>query len=140
VPRRRTLQVEFVVVDPEEIMTRSTKAGLIVAGVLAVGDVLTPVLSDGEHPPMSIALIALAIGVVTLVAAVPAWRGSRAAGWVVVASRLLSVLGALPALFVTDVPPPALIAAGAGVALTVLAVGLLVPGLSRRSRLVEGSR
>ena len=121
-------------------MNRSTKAGLIVAGVLAVGDLLTPVLSDGEHPPMSIALIALAIGVVTLVAAVPAWRGSKAAGWVVVVSRLLSMLGAVPAFFVSDVPAPALIAAGAGVALTLLAVGLLVPGLSRRSQLVERSR
>jgi len=121
-------------------MTRSTKAGLIVAGVLAVGDLLTPVLSDGEHPPMSIALISLAIGVVTLIAAVPAWRGNRAAGWVVVASRLLSMLGALPAFFVADVPPPALIAAAAGVVLTLLVVGLLAPGLSRRTRLAEGSR
>jgi hypothetical protein len=121
-------------------MTRSTKAGLIVAGVLAVLDVLLPVLSDGEHPPMSIALIALAIGVVTLIALVPAWRGSRAAGWVVVASRLLSVLGAVPAFFVGEVPPPALIVTGAAVVLTVVAVGLLVPGLTRGSRLVEGTR
>lgn len=106
----------------------------MLAGVLGAADLATPLLTDGEHPPMVIALVAAALGLMTLVALVPAWRGSRTAGWFVVAPRLLSAVAALPAFLVPGVPMPAVLAAAAGVGCTLLAVGLVVPTLvGRRS-------
>jgi hypothetical protein len=109
-----------------------TKTGLVLAAVLSLGDVATPVLSDGEHPPMSIALLAAALGLATLAALVPAWRGSPAARWAVIATRVVSMLGAVPAFFVSDVPAGAVAGAGIGVVLTLLCVALIAPGLRAR--------
>lgn len=103
----------------------------MLAGVLAAADLATPLLTDGEHPPMVIALIGAALGLTTLVAIVPAWRGSRTAGWFVVAPRLLSAVAALPAFLVPGVPMPAVLAAAAGVGCTLLAVGLVGSALVR---------
>jgi hypothetical protein len=105
--------------------------GLVLAGLLAAADLATPLVSDGEHPPMVIAYLGAALGLATLVAAVPAWRGSRGAGWVVIATRLVSALTALPAFVIPDVPAEAVLAAGIGVAATLVAVGLIVPALVR---------
>jgi hypothetical protein len=38
------------------MMSRSYRAGLILLGVLSAADLALPVLTDGEHPPMSVAL------------------------------------------------------------------------------------
>jgi hypothetical protein len=104
-------------------------SGLVLAGVLAAADLATPLVTDGEHPPIVIALLAAALGLATLVALVPAWRGSRGAGWVVVATRLVSAVTALPAFVVPEVPAAAVLAAGAGVAVTLLAAGRIVAAL-----------
>jgi hypothetical protein len=110
-------------------MSTTVKIGLILAGLLGVADLATPFATDGEHPPMVVALIAAALGLATLAALVPAWRGSRAAAGIVAGTRLVSAVGALPAFFVSDAPAAAVAAAGIGVALTLLAVALLVPAL-----------
>jgi len=106
-------------------------AGLVLAGLLGLADLATPLVTDGEHPPVVIALLAAALGLATLVAAVGAWRGSRVAAWVVVATRLVSAVIALPAFVVPDVPAPVVLAAGAGVAATLLAAGLVGTALAR---------
>jgi hypothetical protein len=105
--------------------------GLVIAGLLGLADLATPLVTDGEHPPMVVALLGAALGLATLVALVPAWRGGRFAAWVVVATRLVSAVTALPAFVVPDVPAPAVFAAGVGVAVTVLAAGLIVAALAR---------
>jgi uncharacterized membrane protein len=105
-------------------------AGLVLAGLLGLADLATPLVTDGEQPPVVIALLAAALGLATLVAAVGAWRGSRAA-WVVVATRLVSAVIALPAFVVPDVPAPVVLAAGAGVAATLLTAGLVGTALAR---------
>ena len=38
-------------------MSTTFRAGLVVLGVLSVGDLAAPLLTDGETPPMVIALI-----------------------------------------------------------------------------------
>lgn len=105
--------------------------GLVLAGLLALADLATPFVSDGEHPPMVIAYLGAALGLATLAATVPAWWGSRAGGWVVVATRLVSALTGLPAFVVPDVPLEAMLVVGIGVAATLVAVGLIVPVLVR---------
>jgi hypothetical protein len=98
-------------------MSRTFRAGLIVFGILSVGDLAGPLLTDGEHPPMSIALIGSALGLISLVLVVLAWRGERRAVVPLIVLRVLSGVSALPAFFVSDVPAAALVAAGVTVAL-----------------------
>jgi hypothetical protein len=105
--------------------------GLVLAGLLGLADLATPLVSDGAHPPMVVAFLGAALGLATLVALVPAWRGGRGAAWTVVGTRLVSAVTALPAFVVPDVPAEAVLAAGVGVAVTLLACGLVVASLSR---------
>jgi hypothetical protein len=109
-------------------MSRTFRAGLIVFGLLSVGDLAGPLLTDGEHPPMSIALIGSVLGLISLVLVVLAWRGERRAVVPLIVLRVLSGASALPAFFVSDVPAAALVAAGVMIALTAAGTVLvLVP-------------
>ena len=107
-------------------MSPTFRAGLGVLGLLAVADVALPLLSDGEHPPMAIALVAAAMGVASLVLIAFAARGSRGATIGLIVLRALSAFSAVPAFFEPGVPVAARIAAGAGVALTALGVALVL--------------
>jgi hypothetical protein len=99
-------------------MSRTFRAGLILFGLLSVGDLAGPLLTDGEHPPMSVALIGSALGLVSVVLVVLAWRGTRRAVVPLLVLRILSGLSAVPAFFAGDVPAAAMIAAGLTIALT----------------------
>lgn len=107
-------------------MSRTFRAGLVVLGLLSLADLVGPLLTDGEHPPMSVALIGSALGLVSLVLVVFAWRGARRAVVPLIVLRALLALSAVPAFFVGDVPAAALAAAGLVVALTALGVALLL--------------
>jgi hypothetical protein len=107
-------------------MSRTFRAGLIVFAVLSVGDLAGPLVTDGEHPPMSIALIGSALGLISLVLIALAWRGARRAVVPLIALRLVSGLSAVPAFFVGDVPAGALVAAGVTVVLAVLGTALVL--------------
>lgn len=107
-------------------MSRSTRAGLIVLGVLSALDLLLPLLTDGEHPPMAIALVAAALGLASLVLVVSAWRGARRAVVPLVVLRTLSALAAVPAAIVPGVPQPVVLAAGAGVLVTAVGIVLVL--------------
>jgi hypothetical protein len=98
-------------------MSCTFRGGLIAFALLSVGDLAGPLLTDGEHPPMSIALVGSALGLISLVLVVLAWRGERRAVVPLIVLRVLSAVSALPAFFVSDVPAAALIAAGVTVAL-----------------------
>ena len=121
-------------------MRTTAKVGLVLAGLLGLGDVALPLISDGEFPPLVVALVALAFGVATLAALPSAWRGSRVGGWTVVVTRLISMTGAVPAFFVSDVPAPALALAGTAVVLTLASVVLVVPLLLARRPAVAVAR
>ena len=53
--------------------------GLVALGVLSVGDLAAPLLTDGQTPPMSIALIDAGLGLLSLILIWLAWRGRVAA-------------------------------------------------------------
>ena len=105
--------------------------GLVIAGLLGLGDLVTLLATDGETPPMAVALICAALGLLSVAALVPAWRGSRAAVTTIIVTRLLSAMAALPAFFVDDVPGVAMAAAGTGIVITLAAVALLATRLRR---------
>lgn len=111
-------------------MRTSLRAGLVLAILLGLGDLAMP-LGGGDFPPMPVAIGGATLGLITIVAAILGWRGSRAAVAAVIATRLLSALSALPAFFVAGVPSAGRIAAAAVIALTVVAVGLMLPRMRR---------
>lgn len=117
-------------------MSRTFRAGLIVLGLLSLGDLAGPLLTDGEHPPMSVALIGSALGLVSLVLVVFAWRGARRAVVPLIVLRVLSALSAVPAFFAGDVPAAAVGVAVVLVVLTVLGIALLL----RPARQLAGAR
>jgi hypothetical protein len=109
--------------------TKGFVTGLVIAGLLALGDIATPFTGDGEHPPMVIGILTAVLGVITVAGLVPAWRGSRAGVTAIIVTRLLSAVAALPAFFVDGIPGPVRVLAAVAVAVTVLSVVLIAPRL-----------
>jgi hypothetical protein len=109
-------------------MSGKNKMGLVILGLLSVADLLTPALTDGEHPPMEIAIGAAVVGLVSLVLIGFVWRGKRWALAPLITLRLASALLAVPAFFASGVPAAAVAAAGVGVAATIVGVvAVLLP-------------
>jgi hypothetical protein len=104
------------------------KVGLVLAGLLALSDVLGSLLVPVDRaqvaPPLGVFVLAGILGAVTLVFVVIAWlRRSRGAIRIVAGTRILSAVTALPAFFAGP-PAPFVIWAAAGVTLTVIAVAM----------------
>jgi hypothetical protein len=112
-------------------MTRVSRAGLIVLGLLSLVDLAGPLFTDGQHPPMAIALIGAGLGLISIILVILAWRGRVAAAITLVLVRLLSALTAVPAFLVPGVPTDPMIAAGLGIGLTVVGAALVLAGLRR---------
>ena len=95
--------------------------------LLSVNDIAGLALTDGKHPPRSIAAIGAALGVASLVLIVRAWRGEGGPNGLraLVVLRVVSAVTALPAFFASGVPAAALVDAAGIVVLTALAVVLL---------------
>jgi hypothetical protein len=110
----------------------AVRVGLTLLGLVSLADALGLLLTDGEHPPVEVAAIGTALGVLSLVLVVMAWRRPRP-GFLVglVLLRVASAATAVPAFVVTDVPAVAVGWAGAVVGLTVVGCLLLVPALRR---------
>jgi hypothetical protein len=103
-------------------------AGLIdVIGLAALG--VTP--APGEQgPPDAVLALGAALGTVTIAAATYAWiRRSRAGLRVAAATRLLSMVLALPAFVVDGVPAPVVALTAVSLLVTLATVALL---MSRR--------
>jgi hypothetical protein len=114
-------------------MTRLYRAGLVVLGLLSLVSLASPLITDGQHPPMMIALIDAAVGLIGIILVILAWRGRLAAAIALIVVRLLSALTAVPAFLVPGVPTGPMIAAGFGIGLTVVGAALVFAGLRRPS-------
>jgi hypothetical protein len=112
-------------------MSALYRGGIVLLAVLSVLDLAAPLYTDGRHPPMFIALIGSALGLVSIVLAVLAWRGRTAAAVGLSVVRVLSALTAVPAFWETGVPGPIMALAGTFIALTVVGVILTLAGLRR---------
>jgi hypothetical protein len=104
----------------------SRRTGLVLLGLLSLGDVATLPLTDGEHPPYAVAALATLLGLVSLVLVVRALGDPDRPIRLLVGLRVLSAVTALPAFFVSDVPVAAQTLAAAVVLLT--GVGVLLTG------------
>jgi hypothetical protein len=112
-------------------MTRVSRVGLIVLGLLSLVSLAGPLITDGQHPPMVIALIDACVGLIGIILVILAWPGRLAAAIALVVLRLLSALTAVPAFLVPGVPTGPMIAAGFGIGLTVVGAALVLAGLRR---------
>jgi hypothetical protein len=112
-------------------MSALYRSGVVLLGILSVIDVAGPLTTDGQHPPMIIAIIGSVLGLVSIVLAVLAWRGRTAAAVGLCVLRVLSALTALPAFWVTGVPGPVMAVAGTFIMLTIVGVVLTLAGLRR---------
>jgi hypothetical protein len=121
---------------PAPARPRSTpplvRVGLVLGGILSALQISTGVgLWQAEGFSIDVAILVL-VAVVALVSIVFAWRGSFPARVVTVVACLVPALMGLPAYFVDDIPPGAVLAVSVGILLAlVVAVLLLLPG--RRS-------
>lgn len=115
-------------------MSRMLRAGLITLGVLSFLDLLTPLLTDGEFPPIEVAWAAAAIGAASLAMVAVAWRRHTWGLVTLIALRMLSGLAAVPAFFAAGVPAGVAALAAGLVAATVVGIALCLAG-SRPSRL-----
>jgi hypothetical protein len=107
-------------------MSRSFRTGLLLLGVFSLVDVAGPLMTDGDDPPMSIALAGSVLGLASLGCLYLAWHGSSSAVLPLAALRLLSALTAVPAFFVADVPAAVRALAGVIVLLNLAGIALVV--------------
>ncbi len=113
-------------------MSRSSRAGVVILGILSLADIAAPLLTDGDHPPMVVAWAAAVLGVASLALAVTVWRGRPGTTMPLATVRIVSALTAVPAFFTSDVPAFATAAAVAVIVLTALGLGLLFSGSTTR--------
>jgi hypothetical protein len=110
-------------------MNRNT--GLVILAVLSLVDIVDLALTDGEHPPYSVAIAGAALGVASLILVAYCRRGRRWAVAPLVVLRSVSALSAVPAFVVSGVPAAAVVLAAAIVALTIVGVVLVARPTSR---------
>lgn len=113
------------------------RAGLVLAGLLAVADIAAvagpPGDTTAEGPPFGVLVAGAISGVITVVSVGWFWRRrQRSATWVIVVTRGLSLLLAAPALFVADVAGAVRIAVAVAIAATLLTLFLLLSEWRRR--------
>lgn len=112
-------------------MTHSTmttrRLGLVIFGLLSLGDIATLALTDGESPPYAVAALAALLGAVSLVLVIQAYRDPGRPLRLLIGLRVLSAVTAFPAFF-ADAPAGAQAAAAGIVVLTAAGVGLAARG------------
>ena len=119
--------------------TTRQKVGIVLCGLYGLANipsVLAP-SPDGETgPPMGVLVIGSVLGLVAVVAAVLAWRGSSLALRIGAGAIIIATLTGLPAFFV-DVPMFVKALVGFSVLLTVVAVVLMFSGDRRPASVID---
>jgi hypothetical protein len=111
---------------PLPSVTGMRATGLSILALLGVLDVVELVLTGTDQgPPVIVSIIVALLGVITLVAVVPAWRGSRAGTFIVFGSRILSAALLVPAFFISGTPGWVQVMAVAVIVLTIMGIWLV---------------
>jgi FtsH-binding integral membrane protein len=106
--------------------------GLVICALLGALNVIASLVgvTAESAPPLGIVITGGVLGLITLVAVAPAWRGSRRGLMLVMASRGAAALLAAPALFVDPSDRVRVIVAIA-IAVTLAGISLLAATLRR---------
>ncbi len=113
--------------------SRTFIVGLVLAGLLGLADLATGFFGVGGEgqPPVVAAVVITLLGAITLGGAWFAWRGRRGGLVAVFVTRILSGLAALPAFGDDSISTANEVLIGIGLAVTVVALVLVWPGLRR---------
>jgi hypothetical protein len=113
--------------------TRTLTVGLVLAGLLGLGDLTTGFFGVGGEgqPPLAAAVVITLLGAITLAGTWFAWRGRRGGLVTVIVTRILSGLAVLPAFGDDSISTANSVLLGVGLAVTVAALVLIWPGLRR---------
>ena len=114
-------------------------AGLVICALHGAFQVIASIagLTIDSAPPLGILITGGALGLVTLAAVVPAWRGNRRALMLVIASRAAAVLLSAPALFL-DPSNGVRVVVAIAIAAAVVGLWLLATTLRRTPTRVAG--
>jgi len=95
--------------------------GLSIAALLGVLDIVRLAgLFAEPGPPLGVVVAGAALGIITLAAILPAWRGIRAGMLTIIATRLLSALVSAPIFFVDDAPRWAKVVVAVAIVLAII--------------------
>lgn len=109
--------------------TSAQRAGLLLLGLLSLGDIATLFVTDGKTPPYAVAGLDAALGAICLYLVGRALREPAQPVRLLVGLRILSAATALPAFVVSGAPAAAKALAAAAVVLT--AAGVLLTSRGR---------
>ena len=106
---------------------RNLTVGLALAAILAAVDIVGLAgFGTEDAPPAWVMIAGAVLGVITLFGVRIAWRDGKNGLSIVIASRIISALLGVPAFFIDDVPSWVPMAVGISIALTAVAVGLIL--------------
>ncbi|MDP8900816.1 MAG: hypothetical protein M3N33_06645 [Actinomycetota bacterium] len=107
--------------------SRNLTVGLVLSAILAALDIfgLAGFGSD-DGPPAGVMIAGAVLGVITFAGVRMAWRDGRNGVPMIIGSRVLSALLGLPVFFIDDVPRSAPVVVGISIAVTAVAVGLIL--------------
>ena len=115
-------------ITTQETLARPVSLGnaaTAIFAVLGLIDVaLTAVIGSSDAPPLIVSLGVAALGLITLLALVPARRGSRGALTAIVVTRVISAVLAVPAFFL-NAPAWVMAVEGFVIAATITALVLV---------------
>ncbi|MCW2798256.1 hypothetical protein [Nocardioides sp.] len=118
-------------------MSRSRSTALVILAILSLFDLAGPLMTDGDHPPMSIALAGSVLGLLSLVCVGYVARGADRAVAPLALLRVVSALTAVPAFFVDDVPVGVRVLVAALIVVTGVGVWLLVKAPARHEAMAR---
>jgi hypothetical protein len=105
------------------------RTGLVILTLLALLDIVSSVPAGGNRPPVGVIVVGFVLGLISLAAAVPAWRGNRRAAYVLVGSRALSALLGIGAFFDDRAPGWVLVGVTVAIVVTAAAIAMMLPSL-----------
>ncbi|MEP6648676.1 MAG: hypothetical protein ABJA74_02010 [Lapillicoccus sp.] len=112
------------------VFARKNKVGFVVAILLGLSDLPAVSFSTPQGqvgPPPAVLLLSTICGIVTLVAVLYGWiRHSWPAIRVAAGARVVSMLAAMPGLFVDGLPGPLRVVVAASVLVTIATVTLML--------------
>jgi len=116
------------------------KVGLVICALYGLSNIpfafSPPDTGDEAGPPQAILVVSALLGLVSLVAAVMAWRGNRVSLRVAAGAMIVCTLTGLPAFFV-DVPMGVKALVAVSVVITVVAAVLMFSGDLRSSPVTD---
>ncbi len=108
------------------------RTGLVLCALLALLDIVSSLPGGDARPPVAVIIVGLLLGLVSLAALLPAWRGNRTALFVVIGSRAVSALLGIGAFFDDRAPGWVLVGVVVAIVITAIAVALVLPSLRTR--------